>query len=66
MRAWVGSLASLDRPRDLGGFHPWRGWEPCQHSGSTPKYPEELRERAVKMELEVQAVEGRGRSEVAR
>jgi transposase len=30
------------------------------------KYPEELRERAVKMVLEIQAREGRGRGEVAR
>jgi hypothetical protein len=28
---------SLDRPSDLGGSDPWRGWEPCQHSGSTPR-----------------------------
>jgi len=27
----------LDRPGDLGGSDPWRGWEPCQHSGSTPR-----------------------------
>lgn len=30
------------------------------------KYPEELRERAVKMVLEIQAREGKGRGEVAR
>ena len=30
------------------------------------KYPEELRERAVKMVLEIQARVGRGRGEVAR
>ena len=30
------------------------------------KYPEELRERAVKMVVEIQAREGKGRGEVAR
>ena len=30
------------------------------------RYPEELRERAVKMVVEIQAREGRGRGEVAR
>jgi transposase len=30
------------------------------------RYPEELRERAVKMVLEIQAREGKGRGEVAR
>jgi transposase len=30
------------------------------------KYPQELRERAVKMVVEIQAREGRGRGEVAR
>jgi hypothetical protein len=30
-------MGSLDRPGDLGGSDPWRGWEPCQHSGGTPR-----------------------------
>jgi hypothetical protein len=30
-------VASVDRPGDLGGSDPWRGWEPCQHSGNTPR-----------------------------
>jgi len=27
----------VDRPGDLGGSDPWRGWEPCRHSGGTPR-----------------------------
>src|SRR5882672_10554020 len=58
-----GGTDRLDRPGDLGGSDPWErmGAMPAQR-----KYPEELRERAVKMVSEIQAREGKGRGEVAR
>ena len=56
----------MGRPGDLGGSDPWKDAESCLHSGSTPKYPDELRERAVRMVLEIRQREGRGQGELAR
>jgi transposase len=53
----------MDRPGDLGGSDPWKDAESCLHSGSTP---DELRERAVKMVLEIRQREGKGHGELAR
>ena len=49
-------------PRDLGGSDSWR----MQIIQAQRKYPDELRERAVKMVFEVRELDGKGRGELVR
>ncbi len=53
----------MDRSGALGGYDSWEDAEPVP---AQPKYPIELRERAVKMVLEIRSQDGKGRGELVR
>jgi len=56
----------VDHPGNFGGSDSWEDAGPWRHSGSIPKYPDELRERAVKMVSEIRDRDGKGHGELAR
>lgn len=57
-----GASGDLDRPGDLEALI----LKGCRAMPAQRKYPEELRERAVKMVVEIREQEGKGRGEIAR
>jgi len=56
----------MDHPGNLGGSDSWEDAGQWQHRRGTPRYPDELRERAVKMVLEIRERDGKGHGEIAR